>query len=259
MLAFWLDIISPLLTLLRPDTIVEIGSESGKTTRLLLGLGRSFGATTHCIDPVPGFDVAAWQAEHGDKFVFHGQKSLDALPSIDRFGVVLIDGDHNWYTVHEELRLIEKRCREIGQGMPLILLHDTGWPYARRDLYYDPDSIPQAYRHPWRRAGIHPTSSDLLPKGGFNANLCNAAHEGGPRNGVLTAIEDYLHATSEKIDLVQIPAAFGLGILMPSALREKSPDAAAFIALWAHPNVRSFIERLEVVRIGMLMREMPPP
>jgi len=259
MLAFWPDIIAPLLTQLRPEGIVEIGSESGKTTRLLLELARSYGGTVHAIDPAPWFDAAAWQAEFGAAFVFHRARSLEALHRIDRFGAVLIDGDHNWYTVHEELLLIERRCRELDRDVPLILLHDIGWPYGRRDLYYEPDAIPPPYRQPWRRAGIHPASSALLPQGGFNAHLCNAVHEGGPRNGVLTAIEDYLAETHQKLDFVRIPAAFGLGILVPSAVRQRSQEASVFLSLWAHPSVERFIERLEMARIGMIMQDMPHP
>ena len=43
-----------------------------------------------------------------------------------------------------------------------------------------------------------------------------AQHEGGPRNGVLTAIEDFLeekHHSGRELGFAEIPAVFGLGIL----------------------------------------------
>ena len=32
-------------------------------------------------------------------------------------------------------------------------MHDVGWPYGRRDLYYAPEQIPEEFRQPYRRAG----------------------------------------------------------------------------------------------------------
>jgi len=252
MLAFWPDVVCPLLEALAPESIVEVGSENGKTTRRLLELAESTGAVVHAIDPAPRFDVATWQQLHGERFVFHHRISLDALADIERFDAVLIDGDHNWYTVFHELQLIETRCRERQQPLPLIMLHDVTWPYGRRDLYYAPESIPERHRQPYARKGISPTSSELLDDGGFNAHLCNASHEGGPHNGVLTAVEDYLKDSSEAFDLVRIPAAFGLAILLPRPLAKRHPEVAAKVACWACPEVERFIDRLETTRIAMM-------
>ena len=48
---------------------------------------------------------------------------------------MIIDGDHNYYTVSEELRLIAERARTA--PLPLLLFHDVCWPHARRDDYFD--------------------------------------------------------------------------------------------------------------------------
>lgn len=252
MIAFWPDVVRPILEALEPSTIVEIGSESGKNTRLLLDLARKLDARVHAVDPAPRFDHEAWKREFGEHFVMHRLPSLVALPSIPQFDVVIVDGDHNWYTVYNELRLIEELSGQIGQPLPLILLHDIAWPYGRRDLYYDPSAIPEAYRHPWARMAISPTSSDLVARGGINANLCNARHEGGPNNGVLTAVEDYLKNTSAQFTFVQVPAVYGLGILLPLPLAEAKPEVARRVAVWGVPEVGRFIERLEMARISMI-------
>ena len=76
--------------------------------------------------------------------------------------MVLIDGDHNWYTVLSELETIERLCDERGQGFPLVLLHDIGWPYGRRDLYYDPASIPEEHRKPYDKKGMLPGVPGLV-------------------------------------------------------------------------------------------------
>ncbi|HQP35231.1 MAG TPA: class I SAM-dependent methyltransferase [Polyangiaceae bacterium] len=252
MLPFWPDLIRPMLEDLEPHGIVEIGSESGRTTRLLLELARARGTRVHAIDPKPAFDVAAWQAEFGDTFVFHRLPSLIGLHAVDAMGAVLIDGDHNWYTVFHELKLVETRCAELGVLPPLILLHDVVWPYGRRDLYYDPDSVPAQFRQPFARKGISPVQSGLLDQGGFNASMCNAAHEGGSRNGVLTAVEDYLAQTHWRFRLVVVPAVFGLAILLPDALAANKPALAQRVAAWDVPEIRKFIERMEMARIAML-------
>jgi len=254
MLAFWPEVIRPLLAALQPRSIVEIGSESGKVTRLLLDVAREQGAKTRvvAVDPAPLFDVAAWQRQHGQRLVLHRAPSLAVIPRLDRLDAVLIDGDHNWYTVLHELRAIEARCRQLGRPLPLMLLHDVSWPYGRRDLYYDPPTIPAEHRQPYARRGISPTASELLPEGGINAHLCNAVHEGGPRNGVLTAVEDYLGETAEPFVMARIPAVYGLAILLPVALGERLPRLAELVGAWTVPEVERFIDRLETARIAML-------
>lgn len=252
MLAFWPDVIRPILEVLHPANIVEIGSEAGKTTRLLLEFARDEDARVHAIDPAPVFDAETWNREFQGHFSFIRLPSLVGLPAVDQFDVVLIDGDHNWYTVFNELQLIERLSKQIGQPMPLIFLHDVGWPYGRRDLYYSPSTIPEEHRRPYARKGISPTSSRLLSEGGFNAKLCNALEEGGAHNGVLTAVEDYLAITEEAFEFVKIPAVFGLGMLMPKALAEANPAVAKKVLAWAPREIERFIDRLEMARIAML-------
>ncbi len=248
MLAFWPDVLLPMLEALAPKCIVEIGSESGKTTRRLLELASRIDAVVHAIDPAPRFDVKTWQQLHGARFVFHGAPSLEALHDIDGFDAVLIDGDHNWYTVYHELKLIEARARDL----PLMFLHDVAWPYGRRDLYYDPSTVPEAHRQPYARKGMSPTASELLDQGGFNAHLCHALREGGPKNGVLTAVEDFLAESPHRYRFVRIPAVFGLAILLPEARAQATPALADKLAPWSAPEVERFVDRLETARIAMM-------
>ncbi|MBW2528770.1 MAG: class I SAM-dependent methyltransferase [Deltaproteobacteria bacterium] len=252
MLAFWPDVVRPLLEELDPAHIVEIGSESGKTTKLLLEFAAERQATVHAIDPAPLFDPAAVREAFGAAFAFYPDPSLTALEQIERIDAALIDGDHNWYTVFHELSLIEHRCMASDRPLPLILLHDVAWPYGRRDLYYDPDKIPAEFRQPWDKKGISPTESALLDEGGLNAHLCNALHEGGPKNGVLTAVEDYLAETETPFVTARIPAVFGLGILLPEPLARAKPELRRRVEIWKTPEVERFIDRLEMARIAML-------
>jgi hypothetical protein len=247
---FWDTIIEPVLEALQPETIVEVGSDSGTNTRNLLEYCQRHGAELHVIDPLPQFDVAAWQEQYGEHLTFHKALSLDALPAIDRFDAVLLDGDHNWYTIFNELKLIEERSKASSRPFPLVMLHDIGWPYGRRDGYYNPDSIPDEYRKPFKRKGMMPGSTELVEDGGFNSNFANALSENDRGNGILTAVEDFLEQTEQAIELIQLPGLHGLGILVSSQLKEQNTKLATFLdALQLSPTVVRYVELIEGARL----------
>jgi len=247
---FWDTVIEPILEVTRPESIVEIGSDEGLNTRNLLDFCERTNAVLHVVDPLPKYDVSEWQERYGARLVFHRSLSLNALPSIDQFDAVLVDGDHNWYTVYNELRLIEERCAELSLPFPLVMLHDVDWPYGRRDLYYDPDTVPEAYRRPYDSRGTRPGEEGLLDEGGLNQRLDKALQEGGPRNGVLTAVEDFLDETDQQLKLVRIPGFHGLAILVPLQLKQNE-EFVAVLATWdLPPTVALHIERLEEAWLG---------
>lgn len=252
---FWEIIIRPVLEALEPKILVEIGSDYGLNTRKLLEFCERHGAKLYVIDPLPKYDVAAWQERYGEHLVFHRALSLDALPAIDRFDVVLIDGDHNWYTVFNELKLIEERCKASSHPFPLVMLHDVGWPYGRRDLYYDPDNIPDKYLKPYEKKGIRPGSVNLVEDGGLNQDFNNAVSENGPQNGVLTAVEDFLRETEQALELVKVSGLHGLGMLIPLQLKKQNAQLAQFFeVLELSPTINRYIEMLEGARLETEIR-----
>jgi hypothetical protein len=242
---FWDTIIEPILEATRPKSIVEIGSDEGLNTRNLLAFCESTDAVLHVVDPVPKYDVSEWQERYGRHFVFYRALSVDAIPSIGRFDVVLVDGDHNWYTVRNELRLIEERSAELTQPFPLVMLHDIDWPYGRRDLYYDPDTIPEAHRKPFSRKGVKPGDKGVLEEGGLNRQYHKAVDEGGPSNGVLTAIEDFLNETEQELGWIRVPGFHGLGLLVPVRLRQNKALVEILDAWDLPPAVARHIGRIE--------------
>jgi GT2 family glycosyltransferase/glycosyltransferase involved in cell wall biosynthesis len=247
---FWDTIIEPVLEVLQPKSIVEIGSDRGFNTRNLLEFCRENDAKLHVVDPLPKYDVAAWQEQYGEHVGFHLALSLEAIPLIDCIEAVLIDGDHNWYTVYNELKLIQQQCTKLSQPFPLIFLHDVGWPYGRRDLYYNPETIPETYRQPFRQKGMLPESGELLEEGGLNQALFNAVSENGLRNGVLTAIENFLEETEQQLELVKIPGIHGLGVLIPLRLKEQNEELARLLEdLNFSPVAKRHIERVERERL----------
>jgi hypothetical protein len=154
--------------------------------------------------------------------------SLDALPRLaNTYDCFVIDGDHNWYTVFNELRLIHERRMLRPGGM--IFLHDVDWPYGRRDMYYQPETIPPEYRHEYERKGMIRGRSELANSEGENSCYLNAVREGGLRNGVLTAIEDFLREHPSDYHFCRVGMHSGLGILQ---YRRKQPlEDLAFLLL----------------------------
>jgi SAM-dependent methyltransferase len=214
----------------------EIGASTGRSTDEILKLPVS--AYT-VVDPCFDADLSLKYA--GDtRVTVRKCNSLDALPDMEgTFDCILIDGDHNWYTVFNELRLIRERNLLRPGGM--VFFHDVGWPYGRRDMYYQPETIPAEYRQRYEPKGIIQGSAQLADHGAFgslrtaigeggpggqvlvavrqegaeavNGHLCNAVRQGGPRNGVLTAIEDFVAEHPSDYDFCMVRVQCGLGIL----------------------------------------------
>lgn len=223
MLPYWDTVIQPLLTALGRGPIIEIGAATGETTSKLLELACRHNLALHTIDPAPEFDTVELEHRFGQHFHFHRERSHDVLRDIGLPAAAIIDGDHNWYTVHGELSLLDRLAAEQNGPFPLVILHDVEWPYARRDMYYDPESIPEQWRKPWARRGIVRGDPGLAENGeGENAQYANALEEGGLRNGVLTAVEDFIAEQAEPLELRIVQGKCGIGVLVSPDLLTSS-------------------------------------
>jgi hypothetical protein len=225
---FWNSVIEPVLNALAPRTIVEIGAYQGRNTAKILDYCRRHGAVAHVIDPMPEFSFEQWQSEWREA-IFHQEVSLDALPRVGAMDLALIDGDHNWYTVFNELKLIEASANDA-ELFPVVLLHDVEWPYGRRDSYFDPSSIPPRYHHPSAKRGIRPGQSELAEHGGLNSHFEHALYERTPRNGVLTAVEDFVAFSRFEFDVSIVPGIHGLGVLATTASLRSNQKLAELVA-----------------------------
>ena len=169
-------------------TVIEVGAFHGKSTRELLDWASADGARVIAIDPAPEPALRKLAAERADLELVE-RTSVEALGELDAEAIIL-DGDHNYFTLSEELRLISERATASSSRMPLLIFHDIGWPLGRRDAYYAPERIPPEHRQPLANdTYLVPDDPGTVPAGMPFA--CVAAREGGPRNGILTAIEDF--------------------------------------------------------------------
>jgi Methyltransferase domain len=250
---FWDSILLRVVEAARPRCLVEVGVDSGLLTEKLLAYGAESGAVVHAIDPHPHIDIAAWRERHGGQLVFHRALSLEVLGELDEADLVFIDGDHNWFTVYNELKLLEDTKAKHGSIPPLIALHDVDWPYGRRDMYYDPDTIPEADRHPYREVGIAVSGSDVA--GRFNAGFNNAIDEGGPRNGIRTAVEDFMKESRFDWSLTFIPGFHGLAVVIPNERLEGNDDLQSVIgSLQSAQFLDGWARELEQARIRSEVR-----
>ncbi|ADC46914.1 hypothetical protein mru_1063 [Methanobrevibacter ruminantium M1] len=235
---FWNDLILPLFYEFKPEVIVEIGCFKGENTKNILEYCYYTNSKLKVIDPNPdsSFDPISLKNKYGDKFEFLKELSLNGLNLIEDYDAVLIDGDHNWYTVYNELKLIEKRFDQ--NNFPLIIFHDVSWPYARRDLYYNPELIPEEFRHPYKNLAMFPDKNELGDIG-LNPTFNNAVFENTPKNGVLTAIEDFLDETNLNLSFFCLNAFYGFGVLFPS----QSCDEKTILQIFYDSDVIGLLEK----------------
>lgn len=223
----WDSTVLPLLEARSPKTVIEIGANEGNQTRLIAAWASAHGAILHAIDPKPAFDPDEYERRWSGHVVIHRATSLDALAAIGPADVVLVDGDHNWYTVVNELEQIDR----LNPDWPLVVLDDVGWPYGRRDMYYDPDQVPAEGRQPFRKGKLRRFRSGggglkrlhLAGKDEVSTGFLCARHEGGPRNGVLTAVEDFLAGSDRDLLLLANDGTAGLAVLVSAEALAASP------------------------------------
>lgn len=232
------DLIFPVLELSKARNIVEIGADTGGMSSMLADYCQAHDGRLTSIDPQPRPEFREWVAANSQ--VQHVELlSLEAIPTLSGIDAWVIDGDHNWYTVYNEVMEAEKISRRDGKPF-LAFFHDVAWPWARRDMYYAPDTIPAEFRHPYSRDdGVTLGYAGLRKGRGFTGShiMGIATHEGGPRNGVLTAIEDFMKerlSEGREFGFAEIPGVLGLGVLFD--IDAPWAGAAADLLLPFHQN-----------------------
>jgi len=238
------ELLSGCLEAIDAKTVLEIGSYKGELTVELLEWAGLRGVKVAGVDPLPPDELEALASAHPELELLR-EIGAEVLAEREFDDAIIIDGDHNYYTLSEELRIIGERAP--GAEMPLLMFHDVCWPHARRDTYYAPERIPEEHRQPLVHdegiaPGIKGTAEWGLPF------VWAAAEEGGPKNGTMTAIEDFL-ADKPGIQLAVVPAFFGFGVMW----HRESPWATAVERVIAPYDRNPVLERLEGNRVEHLV------
>lgn len=213
-------------------SVLEVGAFRGDLTGVLLQWAEGSDARITAVDPTPDERLLELAARSSELELVR-QSSHEALRSLPLPEAVILDGDHNHFTLSEELRLLAERAP--GAELPLLILHDVCWPHARRDSYYAPERIPAEHRQPLaRQAFLSPDEPGIAPGG--VPFPCVAAREGGPRNGVLTAVEEFVEGHDD-LRFARVPAFFGLGVVWHRDARWAGAVGAVIEPLDAHPTL----------------------
>ncbi|HWI73260.1 MAG TPA: class I SAM-dependent methyltransferase [Baekduia sp.] len=228
--------------------LVEVGAEGAIFSAFLAGYAQRNAGDVRCVDPAPS-EALRDLARREDGVTLLEEYSPAALDQLQDADAYVLDGDHNWHTVIGELRALRDRITDP-ERPALVLLHDVQWPCARRDMYYDPSRIPEDERQPYSyESGIAPGNDGLDPHGFRGAGVFAVAErEGGPRNGVLTAVEDFLEETPGLVHRI-VPVVFGAGFLYSAA----APWAAALDAYLAPYDRSPLLERMEANRLALYL------
>ncbi|MFN8112844.1 MAG: class I SAM-dependent methyltransferase [Solirubrobacterales bacterium] len=239
------EILIPCLDAVGARSVLEIGAFEGDLTAALLDWAEDSGASVAGMDPLPPPRLREL-AERRPELVLIEETSHEYLAALDSLpDVVVIDGDHNYFTLSRELELIDGIAS--GPDMPLLMFHDLLWPHARRDTYYAPERIPEEHRQPLgNNVGLAPGNPGVS-EGGLPF-IWAALEEGGPGNGTLTAIEDFM-ASRPGLRLAIVPAFFGFGLIW----HEDAPWAAAIAERVAPYDRNPVLERMENNRVDHLV------
>jgi hypothetical protein len=233
-------------------SVAEVGAFQGELTRLLMLWSDTVKGQVLAIDPSPDSELEKLEGERADLTLIR-ELSHEALAHVALTDAIILDGDHNYYTLSEELRIIWQRCQDEQRELPLLLVHDVCWPHGRRDDYYEPERIPPEHRQP-----IAPNRSVYPDEDGTRYSglpyRFPAADEGGPANGVLTAAEDFA-AAHKQLHLAVVPAFFGLGVIWDRSSAHVEA-LTRVVGPWDRNPLLERLERNRVLHLASSQRQL---
>lgn len=239
------EIMTPCLDAAGVSTLMEIGSFRGELTEELLKWADGSGCRIATVEPLPPADLLDLKKRRPELELIEdtGTGALEGLAELP--DAIIIDGDHNYFTLTQELNKIAEKA---GDGpLPFLLFHDVGWPHERRDTYYAPDRIPEGERMPLGHNCTIEPGNPGLSDGGLPYEWA-ADHEGGPKNGVVTAIEDFMSSRSG-LRFAAVPVFFGFGLLWET----DAPWADRVAELIAPYDANPVLKRVEANRVAHLV------
>ena len=186
------NIIPTILNVFKVKNIVICGISDRIPLNMILGYCKDNGASYTAIDSKDSLE----------KNFIKGD-ILKELSKLNNYDAIFIDSNPNWYHVYNELKLVKQNNKEF----PLVFIYNNIFPHKRRDSYINPDIIPDKFRNEYSR--------ELVFKGiSIRDSFYHAIEENTPKNGVQTAIEDFL-SVNNSIGLMDINFVNGLDILYP--------------------------------------------
>ena len=132
-----------------------------------------------------------------------------SIASAGPVDMVVLHGEPNWWTTSWQLAGVKLGAEREHRPLPPIVVANAGLPWGRRDRYESADDVPADARKPHRREG----------------DRWVAIEEGTPRNGVLTAIEDFGNECGG-LEVLSIPGLGGVAVVLDPATIETLSESA---------------------------------
>ena len=242
------SIYMPILNVLKPAKICEIGSDQGNNTDLLVTFCNKNNIELDIVDPI---QLNSRISDSKGLIRHHKKKSIEYLVQVNKpANVYFIDGDHNYKNVSAELTLIDKLTKKINSPV-CMFIHEMSWPWAYRDLYYSPDELLPKDRSATSDISVSPYSESPVHDGLPTLDKYVFSRlEGGEANGVRKAVEDFLHDHTDW-KFTYIPSLYGLGILWTDS-RLSDEQAKVLYDIDSHTNFfKDFLSILEWNRIAL--------
>lgn len=202
---YQLDAIPIILKQFKVNSLVVCGRLDEETLKQIL----SFRDGNNDSDALKG-DISLEMKFIGDfsnradlKIDFINDYSLNVLSDLKNYDAIFLNDDPNWYTVYNELNTIKRNNEEF----PLVFVCHNVFPHKRRDSYVNPDIIPKEFLNDYSRLLNY---EDVLLEDDFY----HAIDENTSKNGVLTAIEDFLNE-NKSIGIADFKLINGIVILYP--------------------------------------------
>jgi chromosome segregation ATPase len=246
---WWSSVIGPLLDGGQPQTILVVGLDHGPLADRLVDHVADDGAL-HAIPSHAEFEPGEQLLSIGKRFTLHEGPAHEEIEAVADVDLAILAGDPNWYSAFHQLRALERRSLEDGHPFPVVIVHNVRWPYGRRDMYSDPERIPEEFRQPWERRGVVPGSTKLVPDGMF-AERNHAVLEHGPRNGVRTAVDDFIADSYRRWRFADLPGLDGIGVLVSSDRLEARPELEHALERFAGAEFLSgHVREVELARVA---------
>ena len=232
-------------------SVVEIGAYAGDLTRVLLDWAAEAGGRVIAVDPTPHARLVELSESRTPNWSWSRSRATrrSAHPAARR-------GDHRRrpQLLHGERGAAADRREGPGAEIPLLMLHDVGWPHGRRDAYWNPEAIPEEHRQPMlERPFIFPGEPGVVDAG--MPMYAAAEREGGAGNGVLTALEDFLDRRGD-LRLAMLPLFFGFAVVW----QRDAPWARAvaeFLEPWDRHPVLARLEANRLYHLATRARPVP--
>ncbi|NBP00704.1 MAG: class I SAM-dependent methyltransferase [Proteobacteria bacterium] len=169
----YIPFIKQLLLNIESPKVLEVGTDKGMSTIplvvFLLRLKQNF--------EFVGIDVLVQEslkimlknieASSTQKISLYQDSSLNVLPALandsNKFDVILLDGDHNYYTVSSELKHLDKLLSD--DGIAIVDDYHGRWAdkdlwYSERDEYQDVSNVTKKVET--EKRGVKPAVDEFL-------------------------------------------------------------------------------------------------